>query len=318
MLPYTLDNHFTFGYGDKTFNVEEASPHLNFWCNYSKAKYIPTSFKEECIKTARSLGESAKVLGRKPTILLSGGMDSHIVVKSFLEAGIDFHSVTNRFYRDLNNHETMYVDRLKKEHKFSHEYVNIDIEKFFKSDEAMSMADETFCAYPQMLPTMKLMQRVWDHGGMPILGNGDFYAFRYINPKWRLIDFNEPKYVWEYIEYEYILAWFRYAIKHGIVGGIGFFQHNPEIVLAMGIEDHIVQTITGDNEGKQSTRSRKYEVYKKYWPELENRQKYHGGEKISGLCDMIRKNILLPKYSDYERKWTIEYNSYINLLMPND
>ena len=153
---------------------------------------------------------------------------------------------------------------------------------------------------------------------MPILGNGDFYAVRFINPEWRLRDFTAPKYQWEYIEYEYILAWFRYAIKHKIVGGLGFFQHNAEIALAMGIEEHIVNTITGTDEGKQSTRSSKYEVYKKYWPEFENRQKYHGGEKISGLCDMLRKNVLLPQYGDYERKWTMDYFKFIDLLMPND
>ena len=318
MLPYTLDNHFTFGYGEGTFNLEDASPNLNFWCNYSRAKYIPTSFKDECIKTARQLSESARSLGRTPVILLSGGMDSHVVVKSFIEAGLDFHTVTNRFLRNLNEHELTYVDKLRKEHNFSHEYVNLDIEKFLYSEEAATMAQESLCAYPQMFPTMKLIKRVWDNGGMPILGNGDYYAVRFINPEWRLRDFSKPKYVWEYIEYEYILAWFRYAIKHNIVGGLGFFQHNPEIALAMSREDFIANTITGTDEGKQSTRSSKYLVYKKYWPEFENRQKYHGGEKIAGLCDTLRKNVLLPKYGDFERKWTMEHFKFINLLMPND
>ena len=313
MLPHTLDNHFTFGYGDDTFNINDASPNLNFWCDYTRAKYIPTNFKDECIKTAIALGQSAKAIGRTPVILLSGGMDSHVVVKSFIEAGVDFHTVTNRFLRNLNEHELYYVEKLKNEHKFSHKYINLDVEKFLLSDEAALMAQESVCAYPQMLPTMQLMKQVWDNGGMPILGNGDFYALRYINPTWRLHDFNAPKYEWKYVEYEYILAWFRYAIKNNIVGGLGFFQHNPEIALSMGIEDHLTNVITGTDEGKQSTRSSKYEVYKAYWPEFENRQKFHGGEKISGLCDMIRKNILLPKYSSFERKWTMNYFKYIDL-----
>lgn len=318
MLPYTLDNHFTFGYGAGTFNLEDASPNLNFWCGYSRAKYMPTSFKEECIKTALSLSAAAKTLNRTPVILLSGGMDSHVVVKSFIEAGVDFHTATNRFYKDLNDHELVYVEKLKKEHKFSHEYVNLDVEKFLRSDEAAKMAEESLCAYPQMFPTMRLIKRIWDNGGMPVLGNGDFYAFRFINPEWRLHDFSKPKYSWEYIEYEYILAWFRFAIKNNILGGLGFFQHNPEIVLSMGTEDYMIDTITGPDEGKQSTRSSKYLVYKKYWPEFENRQKYHGGEKISGLCDALRKGVLLPKYGDFERKWTMDYFKFIDLLTPND
>lgn len=53
MLPYTLDNHFTFGYNSGVFNLQDASPTEIFSCSYSKANYIPTSFKDECIKTAK-------------------------------------------------------------------------------------------------------------------------------------------------------------------------------------------------------------------------------------------------------------------------
>lgn len=318
MLPYTLDNHFTFGYNSGLFNLEDASPLAEFKCKYTRAKYIPESFKEECLNTARSLSESAKMLGRIPVIMLSGGLDSHVVVKAFDEVGSNYHTATTRFARGYNDHELVYVEKLKQQHSFSHEYLDINMETWLLGEEAMHIADQSLCAYPQMLSTMKLMQHIWDQGGMPILGNGDFYAIRYINPVWRLHDFNAPKYEWQYVEYEYILAWFRYAIKNNILGGLGFFQHNPEIALSMGIEDHLTNTITGLDEGKQSTRSSKYEVYKKYWPEFENRQKFHGGEKLSGLCDMIRKTILLPKYSSFERKWTMNYFKYIDLLMPND
>lgn len=318
MLPHTLDNHFKFGYNTGAFNISDASPLADFWCSYSRAKYVPDNFKNECIKTSISLINSAKDLDRTPVILLSGGMDSHVVVKAFCETGHSFHTMTNRFAKGFNEHELVYVDALKSRHSFSHDFVDIDTEEWLLSEEAMHMAEQSLCAYPQMLPTMKLIQHIWDQGGMPILGNGDFYAIRYINPTWRLHNFNAPKYQWEYVEYEYILAWFRYAIANNIVGGLGFFQHNPEIALSMGVEDHIFDMISGNDEGKQSTRSSKYEVYKKYWPDFENRQKYHGGEKISGLCDMIRKNILLPKYGDFERKWTMNYFNYIDLLMPND
>jgi hypothetical protein len=318
MLPYTLDNHFSFGYNGVDFNLKDASPLVDFTCKYSKASYMPESFKEECIKTARDLSYSANQLGRVPVILLSGGLDSHVVVRSFEESGAKFHTATTRFAKGFNEHELVYVEQIKHQLNLSHEYLDIDIETWLSSDEAMYLAEQSLCAYPQMLPTMKLMKRVWEQGGMPILGNGDFYAIRNINPTWRLLDSTAPKYKWEYVEYEYILAWFRFAIQNKILGGLGFFQHTPEITLAMGIEDHIVSMIQGSDEGKQSTRSSKYLVYKKYWPDFQDRQKYHGGEKISGLCDMIRKNILLPKYGGFERKWTMNYFKYIDLLMPND
>jgi hypothetical protein len=316
MLPYTLDNHFTFGYNSGIFNLQDASPTVDFSCSYTRANYMPISFKEECIKTALILSEEARKLKRQPVILLSGGLDSHVVVKAFEESGAKFHTATTRFAKQFNEHELIYVEQLKYQLNLSHEYLDVDTETWLLSDEAMYMADQSLCAYPQMLPTMKLMKHVWDQGGMPILGNGDFYAIRNINPEWRLHNSSASKYKWDYVEYEYILAWFRFAIQNNIVGGLGFFQHNPEIALSMGIEDYIVNMISGTDNGKQSTRSSKYQVYKKYWPDFQNRQKYHGGEKISGLCDMIRKNILLPKYRDYERKWFMDYYKFVDLLMP--
>ena len=316
MLPFTLDNHFTFGYGDGIFNLEDASVHNNFWCGYTRAKYIPTSFREECIKVADMLTLSAKTLGRTPVILLSGGMDSHVVVKAFLEHGKNFHTITTRFADGLNKHELYYAEQLQKQHNFSHEYLDLDVTNWLMSEEAMHMADQSLCAYAQMLPTMKLMQHVWDQGGMPILGNGDFYAARYISPKWRLHDFSAPKYDWQYVEYEYILAWFRYAIKNEILGGLGFFQHTPEIALVMGL-DPLIKNIWDDyNPYKMSTRSTKYEVYKKYWPDFVDRQKYNGGEKISGLCDTIRKKILLPKHGDFERVWVTTCQEFTTNMLP--
>ena len=197
MLPYTLDNHLTFGYNQKSFNIDDASPLVDFACNYTRAKYIPMSFKEECIKTARNLVDSAKLLNRTPVILLSGGLDSHVVVKAFDELGSNYHTATTRFSNGDNDHELVYVEKLKQQHKFSHEYLDIDMENWLLEDEAMQMADQSLCAYPQMLPTMKLMQHIWDQGGMPVLGNGDFYAIRFINPIWRLHDSNAAKYKWQ-------------------------------------------------------------------------------------------------------------------------
>jgi len=316
MLPYTLDNHFTFGYNSGVFNLQDASPTKVFSCSYSKANYVPTSFKDECIKTAQDLSNSASNLGRTPVILLSGGLDSHVVVKAFAEIGTTFHTATTRFAKQFNEHELIYVEQLKHQLNFSHEYLDIDTETWLMSNEAMYMAEQSLCVYPQMLPTMKLIKYIWDQGGMPILGNGDFYVVRDINPKWRLLDYNAPKYTWQYIEYEYILAWFRFAIQNNILGGLGFFQHNAEITLAMALEEKIKLVCTDKNPYKMSSRSTKYLVYNKYWPDLKSRQKYHGGEKISGLCDMIRKNILLPKYRDYTREWLMDYHKFVDLLMP--
>ena len=70
---------------------------------------IPTSFKDECLRAARLIGEAAD----KPIlVLLSGGIDSEVAARCFLEAGVPFEVVTaNIIYNGkiVNDNDTKYT-----------------------------------------------------------------------------------------------------------------------------------------------------------------------------------------------------------------
>lgn len=307
MLPHTLDNSFVFGYGAGVFNPLDKSPENALYCRYERCTREPGSFRAECVQTALLIGEHAKKLGRTPYVLLSGGMDSEVAVLAFIEAGVPFKAITFRFKNLLNAHEIVHVERFKKL-GFAHEYFDIDILSWYKTPEAAKLFDESQCASFTMVPHMKLMSHVHELGGLPVLGNGDVYL-------------EQDAGRWKYVELEYMLAWYRHAIKNRILGAIGFFQFTPEITLAM-LREPKIQAI-GENRDPYATKiyetSRfiKYAIYRKFWPELVNRQKYGGQERVREQFK-ARSLELLGSRDPYNDKVWCEYSDFRAMLEPDE
>jgi hypothetical protein len=295
-----LDENFIYGYDSEKLNLRSSDNSI-FHCYYSKAKYLPISFKEECIKTCHKIADVAEHLGRTPIVLLSGGLDSEVVIRSFLESGRKFKTVSHRFENNLNKHEIDYVIKLGESKNIDVNFLDLSVIEWLGSDESLKMAEISKCAYSEMLPTMKLMHEVYFNlNGLPILGNGDFYA---------TIENNQ----WKYIEFEYIVAWMRYCVEMQIISSVNFFQQTPELTLSMALDPIIVSAIRENYE--LNLRSAKYLVYKKYWKDIELRKKYNGAELIQTVCDKINLDYL-SEYKDYTSRWSMPIAQYIKNLMP--
>ena len=297
-----LDENFSYGYDGNLYNLRSSNK-SEFQCYYKQAKYIPISFKEECIKVCEKISDYAESVGRIPMVLLSGGLDSEVVVRSFIESGRPFQIVSNRFNNQLNDHEIQYVKKFSIKHNLKIEYIDLDITSLLTSDRYLKMAEISRCPYAEMLPTMDLIDRVYfEMNGVPVLGNGDFYASKIDN-------------AWTYIEFEYILAWMRYVIDKKIAAAINFFQYTPEIVLSMALDPIVHDAIIGDQY--PNVRQAKYAVYRKYWNDIELRTKYNGAESIQSLCDEINEKYLAEN-KIYTSKWSNPLYQFLKNMMPRE
>lgn len=308
MLPYTLDNHFTYGYGDGCFNPEDKRPG-NFWCKYSRCSREPMNFKDECIATAKLIAAKAAELGRTPYLFLSGGLDSEVMVKAFVEAEVDFKIITFRFLREFNDHEMVLVNEFIRENQLSskHMYYMMDLVPWLNGTEAEKLAVDAQVCNAGNLPHMKLMSQVWNEfNGLPVLGNGDVYLEK--------IDGD-----WKYVELEYMLSWFRHAVLHKIYGAVGFYQFTPEITLSMLREPRLERLGRGEdalaNKLHDTSRFVKYLVYLKYWPELKLRPKFSGTE---GALKVFNDRTAKLTYNDlvFDDKFVLSYNEFRDMLEP--
>jgi hypothetical protein len=299
-----LDENFSYGYDDGIYNLRSKN-NSKFNCYYTKASRVHKTLREEAKLVCDKISHESTRLGKIPIILLSGGLDSEVVLRSFLESGKQFKAISNKFLNDLNSHEIDYIEKLKIKFDFDHVYNEIDIVDFLQSQRAKDLISISKCTKPEMLPTMELIYNVAKKmNGVPVLGNGDFYVSK---------DINESTIQWNYIEYEYILAWMRFCISENITAATNFFQFTPEIVLSVGKDALMKHLFSKSPEGKVSSRSTKYLVYKKNWIDAELRPKYHGSEKVMELCNSLRNGIC-KNYDTYTELWKMPVDQFLSTL----
>lgn len=300
ILNLFLDENFSYGYDGDLYNLRSNESSI-FQCHYRQAARQHLTLRQEAKIVCEKISDQAKRLNRTPIILLSGGLDSEIVLRSFIESGREFKAISNRFYNGLNEHEIFYIERLKEKFNFDHQYVDLDIVDFLSNSSVEKYIDLSKCTKPEMLPTMKLIEHVYKNlDGIPVLGNGDFYV-------------GKDGDSWNYIEYEYILAWMRFCVAEKITAATNFFQFTPEIVLSVGSDPLMTHLFSKSPEGKVSSRSTKYLVYKKNWIDAELRPKFHGSEKVMHLCDNLRSGICI-QYSSYTELWKMPVDEYLSML----
>ena len=88
------------------------------------------SWDKELTKTALRIANSTN----KPLILgLSGGIDSEVIARVFLESKIPFTVLTIHHEGNTNNHDISYARSFCDRYKIKQNIVNIDMIKFLKS-----------------------------------------------------------------------------------------------------------------------------------------------------------------------------------------
>ena len=280
-LELTHRNHFRFGYAidddaAPRWFVDRPSPEARWSVAYGRAVREPADWRAECIETARLVAAATDL---DLWVLFSGGIDSEIVVQSFLFSGIPFRVAITRFRHDLNRHDIAFAIKFCEAHGLRYRLLDLDVERFFASGAALDYALEARCVQPQLLHTMWAMDQV---DGYPILGSGECYLARRAPAGGGA--------VWEMHEKERIAAWYRHLLAKSRAGCAGFFQWNPENMLAF-LRDPLVAALCDDRLADEEDSSAvKPVVYRGHFL-FEPRPKYHGFEHVMHLDDALRPEL---------------------------
>ncbi len=241
---------------------------------YGSCQRCVEDWRAECIKTARLIRDATNL---DLWVLFSGGIDSEVVLQSFLFANIAFKAAITCFSNDLNRQDVRYAVKFCETYQIPYRLLHLDIERFFEWGQALEFADRTKCIQPQLLHTMWAMDQI---DGYPILGSAECYLVRSVS---------EPS-VWEMLEKERIASWYRHLIVRNRPGCAGFFQYTPEVMLAFLLDPTIVKLCTNSVPGETDTMNLKPVIYRRYFL-LEPRPKYHGFENVMHLDDALRPEL---------------------------
>jgi hypothetical protein len=227
------------------------------------------TFRQQCVETARYVRSQTD---RPIVVALSGGIDSEVVCRSFLEAGIDFSVLTMRYSYNLNQHDIRLAEQFCKTFGVKQDFVNVDLQKFYDVD-VKRYANQGYQAlkifrYLQLY----LMETINAMGATAVLGGGE--QVYYNNNGVIQLNYNS--------DFFNALTWTEQHELHFPY----FFQTTPEVV-ASYLQHELIQLLIKNAKYFSGTlvgnSPEKILVYHSEWPDMTRRPKYTGFESWSKM-----------------------------------
>lgn len=313
MFEYTKQNHFKFGFDNKDWYLNRTSSNQKFVTEYGRAKTDLTSWRQANLKAAKEIYLAAR--DKKIWVLYSGGIDSEVCLKSFLEAKVPIEIAIMKYEDDSNLHDISYAFNFCKKHDLPFKIYNLNISKFWGSEEMYEIVDLCHCVSPQLAACLWLGEQV---DGVPVIAQGDPYLKKIV-PK----DYvpGVSPYLpspWHYVESSRLCSLFRYFMFKKKPAVPAFFQYIPEQILSFIKHNGLLQELINNRVvGKLGTRTSKLPMYSEEYPELQERPKLHGFEQFEELHSKYRLE-LAERFPLEDEDFTIPVEQMIKLLEPKD
>jgi hypothetical protein len=297
---FTEGNHFKFGH-NKQFIFTNG---FNYSFEFGQVKRPPLSWREEAILAAKKIAASTS---EPITILLSGGIDSEVVSRAFVAAGVKHSLLFCEYFTTkdgkktiINEYDSNYALKYIKESGLSFKILSLDIPNFFSGPY------HKYCEkYKLTLNNFSIYAWIVDETpGVVVMGCGDLCLYRLENT-WSTFHREFPHWSLMFEDWR--------ARNKNIVPR--FFMYTPELMLSFLLDPLTKQFNKLSNPMRMlSMNTFKPLVYDSHWPDLKPRQKKHGLEdfhELRSLGDQLR-----VRYSDFDTPIAVPYESLIDGLQP--
>lgn len=235
------------------------------------------SLHQEALDAARSTKEHFP--NQPLNLFLSGGLDSELMLKVFLEIGEKPNVYIIRYEDDINLYDVSYAVTIASSLNIDYKIIDFGLKKFYETD-AESVAEDAQCDRPRMLPSMKFADYV--DNGISLLSMGDMYWAR---PH---ADYS-IKAQWKAIELESDFAADRYNILHNRPCVHLWARWTPGMMLAHTKWKWFHRLINDKIPGKLGNSSSKLQGWREEYPNVLPRNKVHGFENIDPLINEFEK-----------------------------
>lgn len=240
----------------------------------------PNSFIESLKATAREIAASHK---NNFHIFLSGGLDSEVAVRCFVDAKIPFIPVIIKFAHELNLDDVYMATNLCSTLNLKPIVLDFDPIKFFKSD----MWGVYFHKFQVYTFYQQLLMHIAETLAVPMITIDEIEIVKRENDVWKFIKKEDQD-----------GCWHRFEEQTSIPAYNNFYTYDPQTIIEFMKSPRIQALIHNQIPGKLGWSSSKNEVY----AELTNwdmiyRPKRHGMEKMMEIWNQVNREIsmILPK-----------------------
>ena len=270
MQQYTLNNWFQWYYDDELFGRQDLKNFKKYANRWNSAVKEYGTYREELRKTALSTLEHFN--GKDLTLCFSGGLDSEIVLRSYLDIGHPIKVIIYRYEDNINEYDVHYAVKICEQLNCPYYIIDFNLKKFFEHDAA-SMIQICQVDKPIQLVGCKLLE-ITD--GIPLLGEGDLLV--------NMRPVNDPKdnfnYYWAYSEWNGEITREQYLIHLDKPAIPKWLQWRPEILLCALESEYTKKLVTLHTQNVYTSRQSKFELYSQYFSDLIPREKYTGFENF--------------------------------------
>lgn len=267
MINFTQNNHLSYSIGGRKFGQRQTEIE-KYQIALGKVDvdlYKKTSWRQELRNTADSV---LRELGKDLVVFLSGGTDSEIVVRNFLEIGFKPKCAIIRFNDGYNDYDVHEGEEIAKELDLDLTYLDFDVKDFYYSGKADEIAAEIQCCQITYLTVYENIRKL----SAPAIMGGELFLSKKVarNNKF-----------WYYVfrENEDASA-MRFSQHYGIPLINEWFSYSPEMILHFLDHPTIKSLISDSIPYKLSSVSSKNRILRSLFPEIRTKIKTHGFERL--------------------------------------
>jgi hypothetical protein len=243
--------------------------------------------------------------GLKPAVFFSGGVDSELILRAYINIGANPTAYIIRYDNQINQYDVDFATRIASDLNVRHHIIDFDLTKFYECGDAITVAQHAEIDRPRMLPHLKFTDCTDD---LIIVGHSDV---RWYRPN---SDYDTPT-EWIAQDFEHDIGCDKYNIYHNRPAIYQWWKWTPELLVAYTRLNWFQNLINDQYRGKLGINSTKYQGFTEVYPNLLPREKRTGFEPIDHIIDQVEQHLQktfsgLPYRGTHERS----YSQFINEL----
>lgn len=287
----THNNWLNYSF-DGVLSGQRTSPSSAFNLHFNKT-HSPLPYYEALYNNARMVRDS---YSEPLDVLLSGGIDSEVVVRVFKDLGIKHNTYIFQLENNLNVRDVIAAEMLCDELNIPYSIIDFNLQRFFEND-ALSFFEKTLSPCSGRLARMAWFDYL---DNIPIWCEGEPLWVKHKDNNWRI----------HYEERDFVLCTYADSIGRECVGQ--WWTFTPDISLSFHHISIVQSVITNKVDVTpassislqfpldRSTWPLRDSVHRKLWPTIKDKPKLMGIEGPNGQPDGY-----VPKFmADFANKYT--------------
>jgi hypothetical protein len=268
---FTLNNHLKYWIDDRLYGFREGSTD-KFKVDVGSIDHEHYCKSNWVLEQYRTADLIYKEYGKDFVVMFSGGTDSEIVLRSFKKIGVVPRCVFILFPNEANYTDLLTAQIICKELNWKLEVINHDLISFYRSGEAAEFSREIQCRQMAYLNVYYIIKKLQ----LPAIMGGEMLLRR------RVYKNKASEWYYCFRENEDASA-MRFSLKYKIPLVNEWFSYTPEMMAYYLENPDVVDLITNNMNGKLSSVTSKNKILQKYMPDIVEKNKTHGFEKLLGF-----------------------------------